>query len=139
MQTRTRSLFDRGSRGCGGTNERGSAAAESIIVLPVLFLIFFAVVQGAMWIHAGNIAQAAASSAYNESRLYQATETDGVKAGYTTAEQAGTILSNVSVSVARDAESVTVTVTGSAPSLIPGMPIAVDRTVSGPVERWIEQ
>jgi hypothetical protein len=120
-----------------GASERGSQTVEAIIVLPVLFVIFFVIVQGAVWLHAGNIAQASASSAYNSARLFDASAADGVAAGSATAEQNGTVLSGAAVTVDRTATTVTVTVTGNAATLIPGWDTRVGRTVTGPVERWI--
>jgi Flp pilus assembly protein TadG len=119
-----------------GASERGSQTVEGIIVLPVLFGVFFLIVQGAVWLHAGNIAQASASSAYNSARLYDGSAADGVAAGTATAEQSGTMLVGSAVAVDRTATTVTVTVTGNAPTLVPGWDTFVERTVSGPVERW---
>lgn len=120
-----------------GASERGSQTVEAIIVLPVLFGVFFVIVQGAVWLHAGNIAQAAASSAYNAARLYDAVAADGVAAGTASAQQTGTVLDGAVVVVDRTMTTVTVTVTGNAPTLVPGWDTHVERTVSGPVERWI--
>ena len=121
-----------------GASERGSQTVEALIVLPVLFGVFFVIVQGAVWLHAGNIAQAAASSAYNAARLFDAVAADGVAAGTASAQQTGTVLDGAVVVVDRTMTTVTVTVTGNAPTLIPGWDTHVERTVSGPVERWIE-
>ena len=121
-----------------GASERGSQTVEALIVLPVLFGVFFVIVQGAVWLHAGNIAQAAASSAYNSARLYDAVAADGVAAGTVSAQQTGTVLDAAVVEVDRTMTTVTVTVTGNAPTLIPGWDTHVERSVSGPVERWIE-
>ena len=121
-----------------GASERGSQTVEAIIVLPILFGVFFVIVQGAVWLHAGNIAQAAASSAYNAARLYDAVAADGVAAGTASAQQTGTVLDGAVVVVDRTMTTVTVTVTGTAPTLVPGWDTHVERTVSGPVERWIE-
>ena len=121
-----------------GASERGSQTVEALIVLPILFGVFFVIVQGAVWLHAGNIAQAAASSAYNAARLYDAVAADGVAAGTASAQQTGTVLDAAVVVVDRTTTTVNVTVTGTAPTLVPGWDTHVERTVSGPVERWIE-
>ncbi|MFH8253031.1 TadE family protein [Microbacterium sp. B2969] len=120
-----------------GENERGSAAVEAIIILPVVFLIIFGIIQGAVVMQANNVAQAAASTAYNAARLYNGTSEDGVSAGDAVLTQAGTILAGTNVVVQRAPESVTVTVSGTAASLIPGVPLTVSRTVTGPTERWV--
>ena len=86
---------------------------------------------------ANNVAQAAASTAYNSARLYDASTEDGVNAGNAALTQAGTILTGTNVTVQRGAETVTVTVTGTAATLLPGLPATVTRTVTGPTERWV--
>lgn len=119
-------------------NEHGSASVEAIVILPALFGIFFLIVQGAVWLQAGNIAQSAASSAYNTARLYQSSANAGEAAGYATAEQSGTILEHTTVTVTITDTTVTARVTADGTSLVPGFPTKVDRTVTGPRERWIE-
>ena len=88
-------------------------------------------------LQANNLAQVAASSAYETARLYDATTEDGIAQGNATLSQAGTTLSGTEVTVQRTAETVTVTVTGTAPSLLPGVPIPISRTVIGPTEKWV--
>lgn len=99
-------------------------------------MVFFAIVHGAAFLHAGNIAQASAQAAYEQARLFEGTAGEGIEAGYATSAAAGGGLENVHVTVNRGTESVTVTVTGQAPMLIPGLPRDVDRSITGPVERW---
>lgn len=116
-------------------SDRGAVSVEAMLVLPVLFGIFFLIIQGAIWMNAGNNAQAAATAAYNQARLYDATSTDGIVAGEGMVDRAN--LTGAHVSVDRNATTTTVTVTGSAPTLVPGFNIAVERTVTGPTERWV--
>lgn len=125
------------ARTARGENERGSASVEAIMVIPAVLLIFFAIIQGAVVLQANNVAQAAASTAYNSARLYDASTEDGVNAGNAALTQAGTILTGTNVTVQRGAETVTVTVTGTAATLIPGVPATISRTVTGPTERWV--
>lgn len=105
--------------------------------MPVLILMFFAIVQGATTLHAGTIAQAAAQATYEAARLADASLDDALATGRTTATGAGDALSDVDIVIENDADTVTVTVTGTALSLVPGMPIGVERTVSGPREQWV--
>lgn len=51
------------------------------MIIPVVLLIFFGLIQGAVVLQANNVAQAAASTAYNSARLYDASSEDGVSAG----------------------------------------------------------
>ena len=106
-------------------------------MLPVVVLIFFAIVQGAVTLHAGNVAHAVGEAALEEATRYGGTAESGIEVGTRTAAAAGTALDDVAIRVVREGESVSVTVSGRAPSFIPGMPIDVSRTVTGPVERWV--
>jgi Flp pilus assembly protein TadG len=121
-----------------GEEERGSAAVEAIMIIPVVILIFFGIIQGAVVLQAHNVAQAAASTAYNTARLYDASSHDGMSAGEAALTQAGTILSGTNVVVQRTPQTVTATVTGTAATLIPGLPAMISRTVTGPTERWVQ-
>lgn len=117
-------------------DERGASSVEAVLVFPALLVLFFTIVHGAVYLHAGTIAQAGAQAAYEEARLYGATEEAGATAGYATIAAAGSGLEGATVLVARTGDSITVTVSGTAPSLLPGLPLGVTRTVTGPAERW---
>jgi len=119
-----------------GGGEAGSASVTGVMIFPVALAIVFAIIQGSTWLIAGNVAQAAASAAYNTARLYQSTAQAGVAAGEDVA--AGSILEGVTVSVQRTPTTVTVTVRGTAPTIVPLMNTNVERTVVGPVERWVD-
>lgn len=118
-------------------DERGFETAETVIVLPVLLILIFSIIQGAVWYHGTNLVQAAASNAYEAARLYNATAGDGIAAGQATADQVGSVLSNIQVSVDRSATEATATVTATTPGLLPGVNTTVTKTVTGPTERWV--
>lgn len=118
-------------------NERGASSVEAVLVFPALVVLFFGIVQGAVVLHAGNIAQAAAQAAFEEARLYGADLDDAVATGFAVAGSSGDALTSVTVEVEASDTVVSVTVSGVAPSFVPGLPVAVERTVTGPVERWV--
>lgn len=117
-------------------SELGASSVEAALVFPVLMLVFFAVIQGAATLHSGNVAQASAQAAFESARLYDGSLETALEVGYATAAAAGHALTDVDVVIDITATTVAVTVRGSAPSLVPGMPVAVERTVTGPRERW---
>lgn len=119
-------------------DERGNASVQSAVIIPLLFFVFFTVLQGAMIYHAGNIAHAAAAAACNEARTYQSIDADGYEAGYETAHQSGSSLDSPDITITRTSTTVTATVTGQAPLLIPGLSLDISRSVSGPVEKWVD-
>ncbi|PPF32661.1 TadE/TadG family type IV pilus assembly protein [Pseudoclavibacter sp. AY1H1] len=118
--------------------ERGSYSVEAIMVLPALLVIIFAIIQGAAFMHAGNIAQAAAQTAYEQTRQLNGTVSDGISAGLDAANSGGEALAHANVNVTRTATDIDVTVTGEAPSILPWIPLHVERSITGPVERWVE-
>ena len=118
--------------------DRGAATLENVIIAPALLLILALFLHLGIILHSNNLAQAAATSAYNAARSYNASSTDGTTAGLAILNQAGTPISAVSVNVSRGPEVVTVTITGQAPSFVPGLGTAIDVTVTGPVERWVD-
>lgn len=120
--------------------ERGNAPVDFVLVAPVLLLIFFGIIQGSMWYQAQNVAHAAASAAYNSARADNGTSESGQAAGYQVITNQGTTLNGASVAVSRTANQVSVTVTGSAPTIVPGWGgPAVSQTVSGPTEKWVNR
>lgn len=118
------------------TDEDGYAA--SAIIAPVIFLLLFTALQGALWYQGTNVAQNAAVAAYNDARAYESTTGAGQASARQVLDQAGGFLQHSNVTVNRSADTVTVHVTGQAVSMIPGVQMpAVHRTITGPVERWV--
>ena len=108
-------------------DERGSASVELVVLMPLLLLILFSGVQGAVYYHASTLALAAAQ--------------EGARAAGTSAatafvtDTAGDSLSSVAITGSRTAVTVTITVRGSSLSLVPGWTPTVERSASLPVER----
>ena len=120
-------------------DERGAAAVEASIILPALLVIFFTITQISIWLYGNQLTAGIAQVSYNEARLYHSSASAGTQAGYHAADEMGNgTLQTVDVSVTRSPTTVTVTVTGTTVSLIPGIPIHVDSTITGPVERWVD-
>ena len=111
--------------------DRGAATLQNTIIAPVLLLVLAVFLHLGIILHANNLAHAAATSAYN------ASGTDGSTAGLAVLNQSGSPISGASVAVDRGANTVTVTVTGNAPSFVPGLTTNIDVTVTGPTERWV--
>lgn len=118
--------------------DRGDAAIQMAIVFPFIILLTIAVVQGAMWYYARNIALTAAREGVTAGRLYQATPADGAaRARETLQRLAGDNLRGAQVSLSSTADQVQITVTGSVPSMLPGIPgLHISQTASSPRERW---
>lgn len=119
-------------------NERGLTSTELAVVMPVLIALVLVPFQVALWWHAHQIADAAATEAVDAAQVATATEADGLRAAQWFLDAAGN-LTDPEVTVTRTAEVVTVEVTGRAPRLLPGFDWEVTATASGPIERFIPE
>ncbi|MFF3950539.1 TadE family protein [Streptomyces sp. NPDC001902] len=119
--------------------DRGETSIQMAVVFPFVIVLTLAVVQAGMWFHARNIALAAAREGVTAARTYQADDADGAaRAREVLGRIAGDSLRGPAVSTAGSgAESVRVTVTGTAPSLLPGTRgLRVTQSATGPREQW---
>lgn len=120
------------------SSERGLTSTELAVVMPVLIALVLVPFQVALWWHARQIADAAATEAVDAAQVATATEADGLRAAQWFLDAAGNI-TDPEVTVVRTAETVTVEVTGRAPRLLPGFDWEVTATASGPIERFIPE
>jgi Flp pilus assembly protein TadG len=119
----------------GGPDD-GSGTLEFVILIPVLLLVLFGITQGAFWYHARNLALAAATEGLQTARTEQGTPAKGEQAATSFLARAGG-LDTSTVAIDKTPTTVTVTVTGTAPSILPGlMNLSVSQTATGPVERF---
>ncbi len=119
--------------------DAGSASLEIAILAPALLLLVFAIVQGALWFHARNLAQAAAQEGATAGAAYTATTgAAAARARAFLAEQAGDSLTGATVSTSGSTPTtVRVVVSGRALSVLPGVPgMTVTQTAVVPVERF---
>ncbi|MGG8410352.1 TadE/TadG family type IV pilus assembly protein [Streptomyces sp. 12297] len=122
----------------GRAGDRGESSIQMAIVFPVVILVTVIVVQAAMWVYARNIALTAAREGVSAARTYQAPEGAGAaRARETLGRIAGDSLTGSQVATSSTGTEVRVTVTGQAPSLIPGLSgMSVSQSASAPRERW---
>lgn len=122
-----------------GRPERGAATLELVVLFPVVLLITFGVIEGALWYHARNVALAAAEEGVRVASGNGGSLPAGVTEAHEFAERAGAdgVLSGVRVNARGGDTQVTITVKGSSLSLFPGWSgHLVSQTASGPVERF---
>ncbi|MFJ9080092.1 TadE/TadG family type IV pilus assembly protein [Streptomyces sp. NPDC102278] len=129
-----------GAMGGGrGGKDRGESSIQMAIVFPIVLLVTICVVQAAMWFFARNIALTAAREGVAAARVYQSPEGAGAaRARETLGRIAGDSLTGTTVSTSgSSATEVRVTVTGHAPSMIPGLSgLSVSQSAGAPRERW---
>lgn len=119
--------------------ERGAATLEIVILFPVVLLITFGVIEGALWYHARNIALAAAQEGAEVASAADSSLGAGAARAAEFAATAGSdgMLTNVSIGSSGGAEQVTITVSGNSLSLFPGWGgMRISQTASAPVERF---
>lgn len=121
-------------------SDRGSASLELVIVFPAVLLLLFGIVQGGIWYHARNVAAFAAAEGLRATQALDGSPAAGQDRAEATLSHTGAagFLSAASVSATRGPQQATVTVSGRAPGLFPGMALAIRQSATGPVERLLE-
>ncbi|SEO89325.1 TadE/TadG family type IV pilus assembly protein [Actinacidiphila rubida] len=117
----------------------GDASIQMAIVFPFVIALTIAVVQTAMWFHARDIALTAAREGVNAGRGYQSTPGDGAARARATLDRiGGDSLRDSAVSTDGSTnDTVTITVSGSAISMLPGIPdLHVSQSASATREQW---
>lgn len=105
---------------------------------PLLLLLILAVIQFAVYEHASQVAQTTAAQALATTRVEGGTTAAGqIEAQSLLANLGHGVLLDPQVSVARDATTARVTVTGGAEGVIPLLHLPVHATSSGPIERFV--
>ncbi|MEN8649731.1 TadE/TadG family type IV pilus assembly protein [Streptomyces sp. 21So2-11] len=123
----------------GRSDDRGDASIEMAIILPVVILLTMMIVQACVAYYAKQIALTAAREGVQAATAYQSTDAAGAaRARAVLTRVAGDSLLGPGVSTAGSTgERATVTVTGRAPSVLPGLDgITVTQSASAPRERW---
>ena len=108
-------------------------------MIPVLMVLLLLVVQVALWAHAAQVVQLAASEGDRAARSSGGGLAAGAAAAQTVAEERGSDLAGSSVAVAvvtLPGALARVTVTARAESIVPGIPLPVSSTVVGPVQEF---
>ncbi|MFF0766951.1 TadE family protein [Streptomyces sp. NPDC003737] len=126
-------------RGYRWRDDRGDTSIQMAIVFPFVLLATVAVIQASMWYYARQIALTAAREGLTAARAYQSSPAAGASQARNVLERtAGDSLRGYSVSVSSNGQRVRVQVSGTALSMIPGVPgLQVSQTASGPQERWV--
>ena len=118
------------------SRERGAAATELAVLMPVLIMLVLIPVQVGLWWHAKQAAETAADEALDAAQVENATVADGQAGAMAILGQAGN-LDNVVIDVNRAGEVVSVTVSGQLGfSIFPGQ-WDVTAHAEGQVERFI--
>lgn len=117
--------------------DRGSIAAEWVLCAPAVVLLMTLLLQVGLWAHAIHTAQAAAGTALTAAAAETGSAATGdASATATVAQISSGSLTDAAATVERGTETVTVTVTGKALQIVPGLHLPVEVTVTGPTETF---
>jgi Flp pilus assembly protein TadG len=109
------------------------------VVFPLLLLVIFGGIQAALYYHARTVALSAAQEGVRVASAETGTAQAGAARAREFVADAGGpgVLSHLTVSPARTATTASITITGRALSVLPGVPApAVSQTAERPVERF---
>lgn len=127
------------------SRERGSASVELVLVAPALLLLIFFGIQAALYFYGRVVAEQAAREGVSLLRLAQdETVADaargpveaGVAAYARTVGRESLLAPVATTAYDGDAGTVSVSVTGSVISLVPGLDLHVTQRVAGQIERF---
>jgi Flp pilus assembly protein TadG len=117
---------------------RGSTSTELVIAFPVVLLIILLALQLGMYLHAAQIAEAAAQEAVEAAQREGALASAGQSAARSLLAQLGA-LRRPDVHVERTTTTVTAHVNGHAQQVIPGFVLQISAAAEGPVERFVPE
>jgi Flp pilus assembly protein TadG len=119
--------------------DTGSESVGLAVLFPVVLLLILSAVQGGLWWYAHAVAAQAAQAGADAGRPVGATNTTAVDAARSFTTRAGSgVLTAPEVQAAVTAETVRVTVSGTAPRLlpIPSLDIRVEASAQASKERF---
>lgn len=117
--------------------DSGAHTVEFAIVAAPLLVVTFMVIQAALVFHARSMALAAATQGAQVARAYGSSLPAGKAKAESFLDVLGRGVRDPEVEVSESATDVTVTVRGTAPSIVPFMTFDVTQSASGPKERFV--
>jgi Flp pilus assembly protein TadG len=117
-------------------DDAGMTTVQLAIIFPAVLLWLLLIVQYGLWWHARQVADAAAAEAVAAARIPTGTDVAGEQAALTYLAESGH-LSNITVTVDIAAATVTATVTGDAPQLVPGFGWGVTASSHAALEQFV--
>ena len=118
-------------------SDRGSSVVEAVIVVPVVMILLLVGVQFALWMHASQVVQLAASEGDRSARSIGGGPAVGIARAQQVVAGPGSDVTSPSISTAvlpGDAELLRVS--GTALSVLPGLSFGVSASAVGPVQRF---
>jgi len=107
---------------------------ELAVVFPVVMTLIFTIITVSFWYHARNVALSAAQRGVDSARVQGATIDQGLAVANSFLDRAGGSISHRSVT-GSDGNTVTIDVSGTVTTWIPGLRLPVHQHASGARER----
>jgi hypothetical protein len=110
---------------------------EAIFVIPVLMVILMALVQFALWAHAAQVAQLAASEGDQAARAFGGGPAAGeIRANSILRGHGSDVSSSSTVVTVLPGDTARITVTGTAVTILPGLSLPVGSVQVGPIQEF---
>lgn len=125
--------------GANRRSDSGISTLEYVVIFPFFLLLVAVGLQGALWYAARNAALASAQEGLRAARAQHGNPGAGQAAAVAFAADVGSgqLLQPAAQVTVGANQTLTVTVSGSVPSFVPGLTIRVNQRASGPKERWV--
>jgi TadE-like protein len=114
--------------------DAGSVTVEAVLLVPAMMLIFLVIIQFALWAHAAQVTQLAASDGDRVARSQFGGTTAGIAAAQSVAGP-GLATTQVSANLL-SGDVIRISVSGSAISIIPGLSFPVSAAQAGPIQEF---
>ena len=118
-------------------DDAGVYSVEALFVVMLIITVVLGTFQIALWSTARNAARHAANGAVLAATLQGSSEADATQVGQKRLERTSRgLFDNRTVEVTITGDQARATVSGSVLSLVPGIPVRVNVTSTGSIERW---
>src|SRR5450755_658767 len=118
--------------------DSGALLLSYIIVMPAFLASLMFIAQASLWYLARSAALAAARQGVDAARVPGSSRAAGQTAALQFAQgsASGFLLNPAASAAGSTATTITITVSGQSPSIVPGIPVNVTQVVQAPVERF---
>ena len=118
-------------------DEAGTAVVESVLVIPILMLIIVVIIQFALWAHASQVVQLAASEGDRAARSSGGGSIVGISQAASVLHGTGSdVQDGTAVFSLLPGDQAQITVSGRAMGIFPGLDLPVTATAVGPVQEF---
>ena len=120
---------------CPARDERGSASVQMVVIMPLMFLMAFTGLQAGLFFYGRSAAMSAATTGARAAAAEHGTVADCEQAAAALITSLGDVLNNPHIGCQRSAATVTVRVSGTTLSVIPGWSPMISQESVQQVER----